>query len=49
LHEIGYRDDELPQIPAPAADEYWEFVSRLKFRGSPADRAEFVRRVAALK
>jgi hypothetical protein len=44
---MGYQEGELPRIRAPAADEYWEFVSRLKFRGSPADRCKFVRRVEA--
>jgi hypothetical protein len=48
LSEIGYREGELVPL-APAAKEYWEFVVRLKYRGSPADKAEFVRRVEALK
>ena len=48
LSEIGYQEGELVPL-APAAKEYWEFVVRLKYRGSPADKAEFVRRVEALK
>ena len=48
LSEIGYQEGELAPL-APAAKEYWEFVVRLKYRGSPADKAEFVRRVEALK
>jgi hypothetical protein len=48
LSEIGYQEGELVPL-APAAKEYWEFVVRLKYRGSPADKAEFVRRVEARK
>ena len=48
LSEIGYQEGELVPL-APAAKEYWAFVVRLKYRGSPADKAEFVRRVEALK
>ena len=48
LREIGYRADTLPRAPEPTAEDYWEFVSRLIFRGSVSDRAEFLRRVAAL-
>jgi hypothetical protein len=48
LSEIGYQEGELVPL-APAAKEYWEFVVRLKYRGSPAAKAEFVRRVEALK
>ena len=48
LSEIGYQEGELAPL-APAAKEYWEFVVRLKYRGSPAAKAEFVRRVEALK
>lgn len=48
LSEIGYQEGELVPL-APAAEEYWEFVMRLRFRGLPADKAEFVRRVEALK
>jgi hypothetical protein len=48
LSEIGYQEGE-PVPLAPAAKEYWEFVVRLKYRGLPADKAEFVRRVEALK
>ncbi len=49
LREIGYDAAQLPPVPEPAADEYWEFVSRMIFRGSDGDRAEFVRRVAAIE
>jgi hypothetical protein len=48
LREIGYTED-APPIPQPTGEDYWEFVSRLIYRGSPGDRAEFLRRVAALK
>ena len=48
LSEIGYQEGELVPQP-PAAKEYWDFVVRLRFRGLPADKAEFVRRVKALK
>ena len=49
LGEIGYQTDALTKVPEPTADEYWEFVSRLIFRGSANDRAEFLRRVEALE
>jgi len=31
-----------------APDDYWEFFSELALRGSPAERAEFVRRAMTL-
>jgi hypothetical protein len=49
LGDIGYGADALPPIPKPTDDDYWEFVSRLIFRGPADARAEFLRRVAALK
>lgn len=50
LKAIGYEDDFTSTlIPRPPSESYWEFVSRLRFRGSAADRAEFVRRVTALQ
>jgi hypothetical protein len=49
MREIRYQADALPRAPELTADEYWEFVSRLIFRGSASDRAEFLRRVKALE
>ena len=49
LRDIGYPVGTLPQIPKPTDDDYWEFVRRLIFEGPPDARAEFLRRVAALK
>jgi hypothetical protein len=49
LLEIGYRADALPPIAQPTPNDYWEFVSRLIFRGSASDRAEFLRRVETLE
>ena len=50
LHDIGYPVEQLPQLPKPTDEDYWEFVSDLIFGGAPATaaRAEFLRRVAAL-
>jgi hypothetical protein len=48
LREIGYRDDQMPSIPALAPNAYWEFVSRLLYRAPPSARAEFLRRVEAM-
>jgi hypothetical protein len=49
LQAIGYALEYTRTLVAkPGANEYWEFVSRLKYRGTPNDRAEFVRRVLAL-
>jgi hypothetical protein len=49
LREIGYAASELPSIPGAEPEEYWEFVSRLKFGGPVTERAEFVRRTMAMK
>jgi hypothetical protein len=49
LRDIGYPVDRLPQVPRPTDNDYREFVSELNFRGPPDARAEFLRRVAALK
>ena len=48
LHDIGYPLERLPEVPRPTDNDYWEFVSDLSFRGAPAARAEFLRRVGAL-
>ncbi len=49
LQEIGYTPSDLP-LPIPVTpDDYWAFVSRLRFRGPEPARAEFLRRVMALK
>jgi hypothetical protein len=49
LRDIGYDADTLPRVPEPNADDYWEFVARLIYRGRASDRAEFLRRVGALE
>jgi hypothetical protein len=49
LRDIEYPVDRLPQVPRPTDDDYREFVSALNFRGPADARAEFLRRVAALK
>jgi hypothetical protein len=50
LHEIGYSAAYTSTlVPKPPLTIYWDFVSRLRFRGTDADRAEFVRRVLALR
>jgi hypothetical protein len=36
-------------VPNPPLMIYWDFVSRLRFRASDEDRAEFVRRVIAMR
>jgi hypothetical protein len=36
-------------VPKPASSSYWDFVSRLRFQETDADRAEFVQRVVALR
>jgi hypothetical protein len=36
-------------VPKPPLSIYWDFVSRLQYRATNADRAEFVRRVIALR
>ena len=49
LREIGYTVDELPPVRTATPGDYWGFVSRLKFSGPPDARAEFIRRVTAMK
>jgi hypothetical protein len=49
LKQIGYADRELPQLPAVTPDDYWDFLSRLIFRSPAPERAEFIRRVTAMK
>jgi hypothetical protein len=49
LREIGYPADKWPPVPETTPEDYWEFVSRLIHRGNASDRAEFLRRVEALR
>ena len=50
LQAIGYPADYASTlVPTPPLSSYWEFVSRIRFEGTDADRAEFVRRVIALR
>jgi hypothetical protein len=50
LQQIGYSTEYTGTLVArPEPDAYWEFVSRLWFRGPARDRNEFVRRVTSLK
>lgn len=50
LQAVGYPIDYTSTlVPNPPSSSYWEFVSRLRFEGTEADRAEFVRRVIALQ
>jgi hypothetical protein len=49
LQAVRATREAVPRIPEPTPEDYWEFVSRLIFSGSESDRAEFLRRVEALK
>ena len=50
LQAVGYEADYTATlVPKALSSSYWEFVSRLRFQGTDADRAEFVRRVTALQ
>lgn len=50
LRAIGYAEDFASTVvPEPPVEAYWDFVSRLKFRATDADRAEFVRRAMTLR
>jgi len=46
LASTGYASGDA--APKMAPDDYWEFFSELALRGSPAERAEFVRRAMTL-
>ena len=48
LQSIGFSSHAVTRAATPPEDEYWEFVSRLRFRGPADARAEFVRRTLAL-
>jgi hypothetical protein len=48
LREAGYPVDALPAVPGPTPEDYWEFVGRLNHRAPADERAEFLRRVAAV-
>lgn len=49
LRDIGYASEAVSRAVTPKEREYSEFVYRLVFRGPPEARAEFVRRVLALR
>jgi hypothetical protein len=50
LQQIGYSTEYARTlVAAPKPDAYWDFVSRLWFRGPVSDRDEFVRRVMAMR
>lgn len=50
LQQIGYSTEYARTLVAPPKPgAYWDFVSRLWFRGPVSDRDEFVRRVIAMR
>jgi hypothetical protein len=49
LREAGYPDNGLPSVAGPTPEDYWEFVGRLIHRAPASERAEFLRRVAAIE
>jgi len=49
LRQIGYPQDARSRVPAPTPDDYWQFLSRMKYEGSDDDRRELLRKVMALR
>ena len=49
LGTIGYASDAVTRASTPDPGQYWQFVSRLRFDGTPEARSEFVRRALTLR
>jgi TonB family protein len=49
LQQIGYPQDARSRVPAPTPEDYWQFLSRMKYQGSDDDRRELLRKVMALR
>ena len=49
LQQIGYPQDVRSRVPAPTPQDYWLFLSRMKYKGSDDDRRELLRKVMALR
>jgi hypothetical protein len=49
LQQIGYPQDARSRVPAPTPEDYWLFLSRMKYKGSDDDRRELLRKVMALR